>query len=527
VTARAELGPRLAELEARITRLLSSPDALAREASLWSRWSARWRTSEAPLETEAARALGEAVFDAASWEALAVPVLDELTRNVERLEVRALAERPLEGEALAWMADLVAWLARVEAAREVPPRFAQLTAGLGRRRAWRHRRLGAPARPSALARVESILDEAAVETSRLGRRRRLLEAARRSLLDVEDSLGDDGSEVAHAHALSACITRELMEASRLESLGVSLDRDLDAELRARLGRRDRRAASVARALAWLDAPRARREALDRLAHDASAADDARTPLGEAITRTFERARARVEQALAAAPPAEALGLRRHRRALEGEAPLLLLRATRLADALLETGGGLSQARFLADDRATELVHTPSERLRLVPAQSVDDLARAVLDDPRRLVHQLASGELLTRRYARPRQRDRRHGGPSAEVRLFLLDGSSSMQGRARAHARRGDPRGDRSALGAPRSRWACAAAALLPLLPRRERAAAPRSHARRGERGDARRDRDRRAPEARTSRARSPTRSASSSGRRRTTWRSRARRSCS
>jgi hypothetical protein len=433
------VGPRpnraseLAALSERITAVLTRPDELRREASLWSRWSARWRASDAPLEAGAVRALAGAPIEADRWDALVEPVIAELARNVERAERLTLAGAPPPTEELAWLADLAAWLERVEGACERPHRFAQLTTGLGARRGGEPRPRAASAR--GLARVEAILDEAAVETSRRGRRRRLLEAARRSLLDVEDSLGDEGTEVVRAHALSACITRELMEASRLEALGVSLERDLDTELRARLARRDPGAAAIARALAWLDTPRARLEAIDRLASGAPRTEDATHDVREPmLSRLFERARERIEHRLASAPPAEAMALRRHRRSLEGEAVQLLLGATRLADALLETGGGLSQARFLADDRALDVVRTPAERMHLLPAQGVDDLAAAVIDDPRRLLHQLASGELLTRRYVRPRQTDRRQGGPSAEVRLFLLDGSSSMQG-ARARMR--------------------------------------------------------------------------------------------
>jgi hypothetical protein len=307
VGARPHRAAELASLSERITVLLTRPDELRREASLWSRWSARWRASDTPLETVAARALATSPITAERWDVLVEPVVLELARNVERAERLTLAESPPPAEELAWLADLVAWIERVEGACDRPHRFAQLTTGLGARRGTgpRPRETTAASSARALSRVEAILDEAAVETSRLGRRRRLLEAARRALLDVEDSLGDDGTEVARAHALSACITRELMEASRLEALGVSLERDLDTELRARMARGDPGAAAVARALAWLDAPRARLEAIDRLAGAAPRAEDhTHDTRHEAPSRLFARAHERIEHRLASAPPAE-------------------------------------------------------------------------------------------------------------------------------------------------------------------------------------------------------------------------------
>ena len=84
-------------------------------------------------------------------------------------------------------------------------------------------------------------------------------------------------------------------------------------------------------------------------------------------------------------------------------------------------------------------------MHLHAAIRVEEIASAILDDPRRIVHQFASGELLTRRYAQARRTQATRRGSSAEVRLFLLDGSTSMHG-PRARMRDGVLIGELSAL---------------------------------------------------------------------------------
>jgi len=79
-------------------------------------------------------------------------------------------------------------------------------------------------------------------------------------------------------------------------------------------------------------------------------------------------------------------------------------------------------------RRMELVSFPQEEMVLEPIGGVDDLANAVIDDPRSILFDLAEGKLLARRYLCPRV-DRsgvRH--MQNEVRVYVLDGSSSMLG---------------------------------------------------------------------------------------------------
>ncbi|UJR86486.1 vWA domain-containing protein [Sandaracinus amylolyticus] len=414
----------MSALHLRIERLLRRPDEVRAIVPWWSRLRARFFGAGEALRTVALEDAASRAITRETWPAHASALIAELEHNVDLLELRVAAGEHVPGEELVWLASLHRWIVRVEAALDRPHALDRLVRGLGRRPL--DARPG-PRAPRARA-IDALLDEAELETERLGRRQRLLEAARRALLD----------DASPARAAKSMVAHELAQTRRMIACGVRAEIDLSHQLDGAIARRAPVATTLAAAASYLGAHHdARARVLDPLARplrDAPATEAIPPGLAARIERAYDDARARVERDLESASPPRALALRRHRAFVAEGAHLAAMRAMLAADARLEIGGGLSQARFLAEDPRDEEVAFPAERMRLAHVRSVEDLRDAVIDDPRRVVHQLASGELLVRRHLRPRRRDDARSGASAEVRLFLLDGSTSMHG-ARARMR--------------------------------------------------------------------------------------------
>jgi Mg-chelatase subunit ChlD len=77
---------------------------------------------------------------------------------------------------------------------------------------------------------------------------------------------------------------------------------------------------------------------------------------------------------------------------------------------------------------------PTQDMALLPARSVEDVPDALIDDPRRILHDLAAGRLLVRRYIAEETVRAERTVMRGEVRAYVLDGSGSMKG-PRAHMR--------------------------------------------------------------------------------------------
>ncbi|AKF10096.1 vWA domain-containing protein [Sandaracinus amylolyticus] len=414
-------------LHLRIERLLRRPEEVRARVPWWSRLRARFFGVDETFRTVALEDAAARALTRDTWPGHASALIAELEENVALAEHRVAAGEPVASEDLMWLASLHRWIVRVEEALDRPHALDRLVRGLGRRPLD----VRPGPRPPRTRAIDALLDEAAHETARLGRRQRLLEAARRALLDGGGADGTAKRIVAH----------ELAQVRRMIASGARADIDLAHQIESAIARRAPVATTLAAAASYLgghhDAHAHVHDRLARPLHDAPASDvpDAIPPaLAARIERAYDDARARLERDLELASPARALALRRRRSFVAPGAHLAAMRAMLAADARLEIGGALSQARFLAEDPRDEEVAFPAERMRLAHARSVEDLRDAVIDDPRRVVHQLASGELLVRRHLRPRRTDRARSGANAEVRLFLLDGSTSMHG-ARARMR--------------------------------------------------------------------------------------------
>ncbi len=70
------------------------------------------------------------------------------------------------------------------------------------------------------------------------------------------------------------------------------------------------------------------------------------------------------------------------------------------DGAFELGGALSPTRVVTERVRLRRVPFPAPTLALVSAETVEDIPDAIIEDPRTLVLQLATGRLLSRRYVR-------------------------------------------------------------------------------------------------------------------------------
>lgn len=303
-----------------------------------------------------------------------------------------------------------------------------------------------------LAAIDQITEAARSETRFLERRRRLLEGARRLLLDASAALPLDAEGV---RARERALADQITHIHRLVASGLDPRVALPFQARsaARRGDRERMYAALA-ALERFgefvgDAPltAAASRALDRggfaapsetnAAHADRASRDrsVREVFGERVadevTRQYDAARAAAsarEEALAgiesSSDDAElrSLTLQYLAPGAENAAFAALLSA----DGCFEVGAALSPVRSREVEEIARLVAHPTREMLLVQARSMDDLPHAVIDDPRTVLLDLASGRLLARRFVERAQRVRERTHLAGEVRVFVLDASTSM-----------------------------------------------------------------------------------------------------
>ena len=306
-----------------------------------------------------------------------------------------------------------------------------------------------------LAAIDHLLAAARSERSMLGRRRRLLLAARQRLLDVSAALP---LEREGTRTRASVIAREIVRIDRLETSGLSVDVGLAHQARQSIDRGDPRrlyaalAAIDLAALACGDAPVARvtgqaiaklwagADPTSREAVDASLRTSASELLGAEVvaiaTETIAAVHAAARERRAAATnDVETLEASTAVAYFAG-ADVALLLSTVGVDGCFEVGGALTPVRIVEEDRYIEQVRHPTPELVLVPARDGDDLREAIIGDPRTVLLDLATSRLLARRYVREQVRRRTRIVARSEVRIYLLDGSGSMHG-VRARVRDG------------------------------------------------------------------------------------------
>jgi hypothetical protein len=294
--------------------------------------------------------------------------------------------------------------------------------------------------------VDAVIEAARRETRTLGRKRRLLEAARRLLLDADAALSLDAEAVALRRRF---LTRALARLDRLQAAGV--DPDVAVRFQVQQARNRGEVGRLHAALVTLEefsadagdfstATGAGR-ALDRLwqgregfeGDRSSLARSARELLGDDVCGLVEDA----YQAGQHQPADLRVKLGAHfdderaaaaRRYLAAGGAAAGLAAAIAADGCFEVGHAAAPVRAKEVNRRWVEVRHPTQTLALVPATDVSDLPSAVIEDPRSVLFSLAEGRLLARRYMAEETTTKVRRVPPAEIRIYLLDGSGSMIG---------------------------------------------------------------------------------------------------
>ncbi|HEX6273505.1 MAG TPA: vWA domain-containing protein [Polyangiaceae bacterium] len=443
-------------LAERIARLVEKPEDVKSTFASLARpvmRALRWRPK---LETDAVERLGQRVklsemeavaLRLPSIEECANAAREELAENVTSVERACVVHGRVPMAYASWLWRLHQVVRRVHGWLAAPDDAFGLRAMLAATKADTPRPLVATnARDDAVtpvAAIDPLLRAARDETELLGRRRRLLEAARTLLLDASASLelDADGTE-----ARSNAIAAEIARIDRLEGAGLSPEVGIVHQLRQALARGETQ--RVHAGLVALEGFALERgdgtlgrltgRALDELWGESSRFDGAtredslRRSGGEvlaprvldAIERGLERAQARQREIPEWSTQERdfwriqmVTGGREH-----------LIAAALLADGCFEVGGTLSSVRVKDVRRTTRVVRHPTPDLVLAQAHGVDDLPDAVLDDPRTILLSLAAGKLLARRFVAEEVETIERSGLAGEARLYVLDGSTSMLG---------------------------------------------------------------------------------------------------
>lgn len=294
-----------------------------------------------------------------------------------------------------------------------------------------------------LAAIDHIIEAARAEGGVLERRRRLLEAARRLLLDADAALRLDADGV---RLRKRYLTQQIVQADRLQACGLSPHVSLLHQARSAVARGERgrlhaalvamegyataagdlRGASAAkRALAALDADGATRGA-DALQH--SLARSVGEVMGEDVIASVQRAYVAARETFAKQGASER-DEETYRLAIEYLAPgaeAATLSALLSVDGCFDVGAPLAPVRIEERRIVARVVEHPTQELMLTHAQGVDDVSSAVISDPRGVLLDLAAGRLLARKYIRYEERKVERIEMMGEVRVYLLDGSTSM-----------------------------------------------------------------------------------------------------
>ncbi|MBL8684599.1 MAG: VWA domain-containing protein [Myxococcales bacterium] len=294
-----------------------------------------------------------------------------------------------------------------------------------------------------LAAVDHLLAAGRAELDVLARRRRLFEAARQVLLDTDAALP---LEVDGVTERKRAILAEILRLNRLESAGVDFEVGLAHQGRSAIARGE--SARLRAIVAALDhvgrgKPTTRFAQLARRAHaavfgGASVRDDqecrasfersSTEQLGDDVVGIVRRAVERVRKRLDNEKPTRTVQDNAERAHFAAGADHDLLVAALAVDGAFELGGTLNPVRVVSEQRRLRRVTYPTQTLELVAAEGVEDIPNAIIEDPRLIVLQLATGRLLARRFVREEVERTPRIALSSEVRVFLLDGSGSMIG---------------------------------------------------------------------------------------------------
>lgn len=296
-----------------------------------------------------------------------------------------------------------------------------------------------------LSAIDHLLDAARAEKEFLGRRRRLLEASRKLLLDASAALPLDphGVEVRRAY-----IAEQIVRINRFEAAGISPEVGLIHQAKSALSRGDRgrlnavlgaldmaalqggdeaisRSTSAALGKLWRGRSPSNEKSLAR-----SLARSTKEVLGEVLIDRvrdgYQAARDDLSRSLKVASPKEAAELQSQQQYLAAGTEQATLSAALAVDGCFDVGGVLSPVRVEEHEERVRAVTYPTQELMLVPAKDIGDVPSAIIDDPRRILLSLSEGRLLARKFIKREVVTRSRTRLIGEARIYLLDGSDSM-----------------------------------------------------------------------------------------------------
>lgn len=293
--------------------------------------------------------------------------------------------------------------------------------------------------------IDHLLESARGETEFLARRRRLLEAGRKLLLDAAAALplAHDGVEVRRKH-----FAAEIAHIDRLEAAGLSPHKGLlhQAKEALAIGQRQRlHTALVALDGASLAAGDEKGAGLTRKALDQLGVGDDE-PTGPDKLRSLRQSSEEMYGAAAMQAISEGYTNARQiqKRPVKGESAeektyrLLALEwlspekehemhaALCAIDGAVDVGVPLAPMRVTESETFVRVVRYPTPDMILMPARDITDIPTAVIEDPRMILFSLAEGRLLARRFVATEVKKRTRTQLVGEARIYVLDGSSSM-----------------------------------------------------------------------------------------------------
>jgi len=454
----SELKDSLSELHRRIGLLGGDPDAvslpltrLAAPVMRAFRWEPELQTVELAALAEELRTndLAAEATRAAEVEARLERATSELSSNVRALERATVVHGRLPLTQVDWLRRTWEVLLLAERCRHGGDRIR------ARRRLQALERRGfecplpSGEQAALAATVDPLIDAAEDEHEQIGRRRRLLEAARSLLLDAAAS-----TNLAHEQleGRQRYLSRAIVQLDRYEAAG--LDPHVGLRYQARQAKERGDVARLHAAITALDefALSSGDERLggltngalaemwrdrDRFASDVQAESLARSGSETFDPRVHVAIAAGYERALACLPGLKASAAEGKVRAsnvelvekyLARENLPLLLQAALSVDGCFDVGGVSTPVRVIEERRIPRLVDHPTPHLVLAKAEGPRDVPQAIIEDPRTVLLDLAAGSLQTRRYIAEEVTRRARTVLKGEVRVYLLDGSSSMLG---------------------------------------------------------------------------------------------------
>jgi hypothetical protein len=471
-----ELPNALSAVEDRILVLKNRPK---KASVLWSTFAAPWyrlfgyrpafsveKVSNLINEIQTRkRYRGLGTFDAMirSLEATTDPLpglyreaVEELERNVESSELGVRTGGSLAPAHGLWLGNVAAVLRRLwplvdDSSKEWDRRVAEAVSPFAiappllgfNASSMAERTIGS----GKLASIDALIASARQETQSLERRRRLLEAARETLIECNASLDLDSEATQYRQR---AIADDLCDITRLEAAGIKTNvktsHQLDeahrrgewARLHAGLigleqmalqANHDRTGEIAHEAVEKIWQGRNRFEAAKSRESSLRSVDEvfgteAKTRLSRGINAAkIDYGSPNASEKVKEIDPGDIAFVKRHVESLDTS---VYLNGLLSVDGCFDVGGVLTPTRVVEEKRLRRTVSYPTGHLTLEPAESAVDIPDAAINDPRTVIPDLATGKLLARRFIRDEVQKSNRTVLLGELRIYLLDGSTSM-----------------------------------------------------------------------------------------------------